>query len=37
MLHRIKLASRQGNGLIRSAAVIVAMGVIWTFQIAQFL
>lgn len=37
MLHRIKLASRHGNGLIRSVALIVAMGAIWTTQIAQFL
>lgn len=37
MFHRIKLASRQGNGFVRSAIVIVAMGVIWTYQIAQFL
>lgn len=37
MLYRIKLASCQGNGFIRSAILIVAMGVIWTTQIAQFL
>jgi len=36
-MNKIQTLSRHGNGFLRSAAIIVLMGAVWTYQIAQFL
>lgn len=37
MIRSIRIAAARGNGFIRAATLIVLMGAVWTWQIAQSL
>ena len=36
-MRTIKNLDKNGNGLIRTALIIIASGVIWTYQISQII